>query len=327
MFQITVATNPSPSPIDIDLGGAILPFPQSGMSGGRVHLIDSSGVTREFVGKVINSFALGTNTILYTNPTKIDFKDIVGVQGAVSVTLGSNLQTITAPSMAWIGGGLTLFNATSFRLNGVEQSWASSLQSVSFPSLRAIVGSLTMGTGSWAFRNGNTFSFPLLETVGGMTLTNISVVVAFPELKFSTGAISVNNFDGNPVSFPKLQGVGGNLSITNTVCNNLSLSQLKYVSGSITITGNTSLQNLSLDSLIAHGTGHASFANNALNQASVDNILAAFARFDGNNGADTTGFNTGQTLTLTGGTNAAPSAAGVASANIIRARGATVNTN
>ncbi len=64
---------------------------------------------------------------------------------------------------------------------------------------------------------------------------------------------------------------------------------------------------------------------NALSQATVDGILTLVAQWDGTNGKMS--FGAGRTLSLTGGTNATPSAAGLASKAIITARGATVTHN
>jgi len=64
--------------------------------------------------------------------------------------------------------------------------------------------------------------------------------------------------------------------------------------------------------------------NAALDQASVDGILSALAYLDGNNG--TTAYSS-KTVTLSGGTSATPSAAGLAAKAILVARGCTVTHN
>lgn len=71
-------------------------------------------------------------------------------------------------------------------------------------------------------------------------------------------------------------------------------------------------------------TVNANFRNCGLTQASVDNMLAVYASLDGTNG---TNISNNGTLYLHGGANSAPSAAGLASKDILLARGWTITHN
>jgi hypothetical protein len=62
-----------------------------------------------------------------------------------------------------------------------------------------------------------------------------------------------------------------------------------------------------------------------LNSASVNGILALLVSLDGTNG--TTLWGAGKTLTINGGTNAAPSGQGILNKATLVARTATVTTN
>lgn len=65
-------------------------------------------------------------------------------------------------------------------------------------------------------------------------------------------------------------------------------------------------------------------SNNALSQASVDNVLVRLAALDGTGG--TTSYDN-KTVDLSGGTDAAPSATGLAAKATLEGRGCTVTVN
>ena len=71
-------------------------------------------------------------------------------------------------------------------------------------------------------------------------------------------------------------------------------------------------------------SSNAFFSGNAFSQAAVDYLLAVFAALDGTNG--TTSWDN-STFYIDGGTNATPSAAGLASIAVLVGRGNTVNHN
>lgn len=71
--------------------------------------------------------------------------------------------------------------------------------------------------------------------------------------------------------------------------------------------------------------GSVDLSGNALIQLSVDNVLSVLAGYDGTNGKFLYG--SGKTVNLSGGTNAAPSATGLAAKATLVARGCTVTHN
>jgi len=101
------------------------------------------------------------------------------------------------------------------------------------------------------------------------------------------------------------------------------------------ITNNTSLTSLSLGAIgtIKGITDYYNgavqieniyLANNALNVASINAVLALLVSLDGTNG---TTLYEGATVSLNGGTNAAPTGQGLIDKATLQARGCTVNTN
>jgi hypothetical protein len=70
--------------------------------------------------------------------------------------------------------------------------------------------------------------------------------------------------------------------------------------------------------------GNFSATGCALNQASIDGILVSLAALDGTGG--TTAYSS-KTVALTGGTNATPSATGLAAKAVLVARSCTVTNN
>lgn len=148
------------------------------------------------------------------------------------------------------------------------------------------------------------------------------------------------------LSFPALARVLGFLEI-NT-CGNLSalnLSALTRCDNFLTITGNVSLTALDLsalticgDSLSARANaltsldvsgllsigGNFDAAENALPEAEIDAILGKLASLDGTAG---TTIYENATIDLSGGSNAAPGAAGLAAKTVLEARGCTVTVN
>ena len=104
-----------------------------------------------------------------------------------------------------------------------------------------------------------------------------------------------------------------------------------YVGGGITATSISVLTTVTigtigvLKSFGGGPLGNISFAGCALNQASVDGILALLVSLNGMGG--TTLYGPSKTVTLNLGTNSTPSPAGVANKATLVARGAIVNTN
>lgn len=98
----------------------------------------------------------------------------------------------------------------------------------------------------------------------------------------------------------------------------VSLSLPALLSAELTISGCTALVTLSVPLWTPTNTKNVNCSGNALSAASVNHILA---RCIANPAYDT------GTISLDGGTNAAPSGQGIVDAGILAIRGCTVNTN
>ncbi|MFA5264920.1 MAG: hypothetical protein WC378_13940 [Opitutaceae bacterium] len=305
---------------------------------------------------VVNSLSPGALPLL----TTLSFPELVTVGADYSPNGMPALTTWTHPKLVAIGGSMnasTLASLTtlsfpellSIKTDCNPQQMAS-LTTLSFPKMVSTGGSfqpMTMAalttlsipvlvrTGSSFGPNGmaslTTLSGPELVTVGGpfqpgsmAALTTLS----FPKLMYSAG-ISISSMASlTAISLPEFVSASGTVAINSMpALTTISLPNLVSTAGYIY--GNSSNGNITtvdLSALKTLGTGTIiSFAGQKLTQASVDHILARVALMDGTNG--TMVFGTGKTLVLNGGTNATPSATGLANKAIIVARGATVNTN
>lgn len=130
---------------------------------------------------------------------------------------------------------------------------------------------------------------------------------------------------GNPtpltwILFPVLKDVGNTISITSagsSILVRCEFPLLQACPGGITINSAVLLHNLSFPQYIPGNNETDDFSGNALNVASVNGILIQWAK--------NTSF-TG-TLSLSGGTNAAPTGAGITAKSALTTQGATVTTN
>jgi len=121
------------------------------------------------------------------------------------------------------------------------------------------------------------------------------------------------------VSAPLLASIAGEIFIDNNLgLNSINLNALQTVSGNITITNHPLLTSISLAAFLPHNGHILDFRFNALDQPSVDLILAR--------GVASAGFTAGS-VSLDGGTNSTPSAAGLANKAILQARGVGVSNN
>lgn len=173
------------------------------------------------------------------------------------------------------------------------------------------------------------------NTGASMTLNSLTVAGSLGAaylVGFSVPALAVLRRDlylGSlaltTVSLPALTDVGANLTLTtSTSTTSLSLAALINVGGILTVTSNTALTTFSLPTTLKKVVGNTICTGNALNQASIDNILVRLAGLNGTGG--TTAYSS-KTVTLTGGTNATPSATGLTAKSTLVGRGCTVTHN
>jgi hypothetical protein len=166
--------------------------------------------------------------------------------------------------------------------------------------------------------------FPALTTVGYDDVwvkDNPSLVVQnFPVLMTIGGSYEVsNNLLLTTLTQPMLAMVSDFVLIdTNPQLSSVNISALLSSPNGVTINNNASLTTITIGvALNVTIGGLYDFSDNALTQASVDDILAKL---------DSGGLS-GRLLTLFGGTNATPSAAGLVSKANLIGKGWTVTTN
>jgi hypothetical protein len=276
--------------------------------------------------------------------TTLNFPSLKFSQFALSYS--ATLSTISAPELLVCSG--IVISATN-----------TSLTSVSFPKLKYL-GILGSGNNISLTQNPNlaTIDFPLLEGCygsSGVSITsNALTTLNLPSLKYVRGGIGITSTSLTSVSLPVLEAVV-TLQINSDNlpnCTSYSVPALRdvYSTGSSALqclgsrfafsfpaietigynqTSGTSISiangsvSFTLGSGLKYVFGNVDAASGALNQASVDNILVRLAALDGTNG--TTSYNN-KTITMAG-SNAAPSATGLAAKSTLIARGCTVTTN
>jgi len=202
----------------------------------------------------------------------------------------SNLLSLDFPELVYVA---TLFAVPSLATN------------VNLPKLKAITGNFIIGGAM------NALSLPELVSTQSFQNNGLftGTVLDFPKLKTVTAftnATSANMPNITTMNFPSLETVSGVAMVS------LNLPNLTTF-------------NIGMLKTYSNANFGFNFTGCKLNQASIDGILASFANLDGTNGKSLWG--TGKTLTLSGGTNATPSSAGLASKAIIVARGAAVLNN
>lgn len=189
---------------------------------------------------------------------------------------------------------------------------------LSFPLLKKVIGGMD-------FRNDfavTTIAFASLQTAGTVTM---NFCTALASISFPVFASSTNSFEGSgctslpSISLPALTSVGLNFIFSAcTALVSVSVPVLVHVAGNIMdFSGSTILTTLTMPNGIFPDGITIDFTNDALNAASVNLILHR-----GVVSGDTV-----CTFNLAGGTNAAPSGAGVADKLTLQLAGNTVNTN
>jgi hypothetical protein len=263
------------SPISVAIGGTVpVPFPPTPVIPAQD--IQINGVlTGTGSGKWVGIIDYYNN--LVNSPTSFTFSDL---EGTASSFLSSNLPnsaitslvSVSAPNLIYVGTNLLLGS-------GLGSSWTA-LTTADFPKLQ--------------FIGGNIFNSATATSANALTTLNLGSLV------------SVGGFGGTfnaltSVDVSKLQFIGSSgLAFAATSLTSLSLSSLVLCSGNIAFIA-PALTTLTMPSVL--GTWKAMTANviltfNPLNQTSVDNLLAALAYMDGNNG--TLLFGTGRSVTITG---------------------------
>ncbi len=283
--------------------------------------------------------SVGSFTITAPSVITLNLSALVYCAGAFSTTL-LNCTSLTAPLLRFVGGAIT---------------WVSKEPNVSFPNLQYI-GTNTAAVSSFSGNATLSYSFPALINPGlngvtnaGITIsTALATSISFPVMTYVPGSLSITGSVLTTLTLSSLVSLQGSLLLTTVQLPTLSLPALTSTSaitwtatnmaaltsfsmgvlqtatGTISITGCTVLTTVSFGTT-AKALLNVVLSGCALNQASVDAILALLVSLNGTGG--TTNWGSGRTCTLTGGTNATPSATGLTDKATLQARGATVTTN
>jgi len=207
------------------------------------------------------------------------------------------------------------------------------------------------GSDLFLFDSGDTFTFSstaLTSLTDPLWIANCPfVTISLPNLVTSTNYIDIDNCpDLTSTNLDALESCGdgtdGLFFSDNDSTTSLSLPAFETSSGTFSIQNNTLLVTISVPSFLTCSAGNMDWDTNpalttvvlssfiprngmtigidgcALSQASVDLVLARCVA----NAAYVTG-----TVNLDGGTNSAPSAAGLVNVGILTGRGVTVNNN
>lgn len=198
--------------------------------------------------------------------------------------------------------------------------------SLGFPNLQGFVSYETLGS---------TFSTSDLVS---LSMPNLKVVLAsqFSIQATALTALNLNSLiNAQMLSFSNLNSLAFlNLPVLNYVKSfnvstspglaNISINSLVKCYGNITINNCAFLDTITLSNSIIEFAGNFTATTCALTQVTVDNILVKLAALNGTGG--TVSYDN-KTVNLSGGTNATPSATGLAAKAVLQARGCTVTHN
>jgi hypothetical protein len=248
------------------------------------------GYTFNGIEAINQTTGISFNIPFYLN--KIEFPDLLFMN--LGISTGNNILITGSP------GALTM---------------------LLFPKLIYMRGGIILPTGTV------TFSLPKAEVIDGLLQVGINVTsLSLPELLFVRQFTdTVSNISS--YSFPKLKVIhtgGFSISGTKTALTSITFGDLEYCATTFTMpTSSPALTTFSFAPTLKLFNSNFVTTSNALNQASVDNILIRLAALDGTGG--TIAYSS-KTVTITGGA-ATPSAAGLAAKAILVARGCTVTNN
>lgn len=301
----------------------------AGAAGGLASLPVNPGIS--YTGTLYGAlFTVWQNSIVslngYTTPLVCANYDNASANGA-----GLTLPYLTTLNLGTIQ---LLNNAISGTLASLTSLVASSLVQIN-TDMSVTMNSLT------------TLTMPLLQYVGGNMTPALAVMtsISLPALQYVGNSCSLIAGNATSLSMPALLYAGSAFGVSMNLCTSVDLSSFQYCGGNflpnfsalttlslpaiVTIVGsftitNTVMVNFSFGSTLKRVGGNVTMSNKALNQASIDGILVSLAALDGTNG--TTAYSS-LTVTLTGGTNATPSATGLAAKATLVGRGCTVTNN
>lgn len=220
---------------------------------------------------------------------------------------GANTTSLSLPSLSSVGSSLIINN------NKVNPT-------IEFPSLLTVFAGITINACSLA----TSVRFPLMTQSNGYTQNSASPNVATVNLNSyqkSLGSFSISGQNAlTSLMLDSFQSTVSSLTITNSALATISMPSFTTCPSNATFAGVAALTTFTAPNyVVASGAFTATWANDSLGQTSVDNILCQAA-----NGGTTGGTTI---ITINGGLNATPSAAGKACTDTLRGRGVTCNLN
>jgi len=272
--------------------------------------------------------------------TSISFDNLGLVSGAFSPTAMAMLTTLSCSALTTVGGifapaTMAALTTLSFpALTKVSSNFApatmAALTTLYFPALTKVgndfapitMGALTtlscpaLTTVSGVFAPAvmaalTTLSFPALTTVGGSfapTVMAALTTLSFPALT-TMGQFSPSSMAAlTTVNLPAMVAYGSTIAVPSASMGNVN-SVVFGTSGTLKSIGGATI----------------TLSGLKLDVTSVNALLALLVSLDGTNG--TTAWGTGKTLTIGGGTNAAPTGQGITDKATLITRGATITTN
>jgi hypothetical protein len=282
----------------------------------------------------------------------IDFGDLAIVQDSFYLSgFGGVLQTVTANNLSFVGGTLEIYS------NGFTDG-----PNLEFPSLQLISSDLYLDYNNEYNGLSNTAapSFSALESVGSSVQIYQNSFNSYPEFTslervdwsftFTNNWCNENSYAGPGI--PAIVSVPGYVQYYNNgnmtsipeftnlatvgywvqFYNNSSLTDFPSMPALVETT-NGGIEAYNCTSMTTVGTflpvvkkigGDVNFENCALDEASVDAILAKLVSLDGTNGTTLYEY---RNVYLHNGTNAIPSAQGLADVATLQGRGCNVYVN
>jgi hypothetical protein len=260
------------SPISISVvGGPAIPFPVLAVVPAQDVQVNGvlTGTGRgKWVGN-LNYYS----TI--AGPTSFAFSDLEGVAGSfLSVFPTTTLTSLSAPNLIYVGGNAVPFTGTI------------TFSAFDLSKLQFVGGSLFYSVGA-------------NPTLAGITSVNLSSLV------YVQNSLRADFPNATSINLSKLQYVGAQFNIGANSLTSLSLPSLIHLDSNFTLFGSL-ITTLTLPTLGTWKVFNGNFIATtiALNQASVDSLLAHLAYMDGNNG--TVLYGTGRSAVITG-TSSTPS--------------------
>lgn len=267
--------------------------------------VAADGYTTPLIAANYDNAAANGAGLAISSLTTLNMGSIQVLNNALSGTWAS-LTSLIASSLIQISSDFSLYcdNCTTLTMTSLKYIGCNfianfaSITSANFSALVAV----------------NSFCGPTFAAATALTLTNLAYVGS----SFIPTCASATSVDLSSLNY-----VGGAIQPSFAVLTSLSLPAITVIGGGVTISA-ANCVTFSMNTGLLSVAGNFSFTNAKLNQASVDGILVRLAALDGTGG--TTAYSS-KVVNVSGGTNATPSATGLAAKATLVGRGCTVTNN